>query len=68
MKKKLIIIGSVIVGLLLFCTFVMPHIILLLDRQEPVADEYAYSDVFYNEYDEVRAHLQDKVEELKSLG
>ena len=68
MKKKLIIIGSIIVGLLLFCTFVMPHIILLLDRQEPVADEYAYSDVFYNEYDEVRAHLQDKVEELKSLG
>lgn len=68
MKKKLIIIGSIIVGLLLFCTFVMPHIILLIDKQEPVADEYSYSDVFFNEYDEVRAHLQDKVEELKSLG
>ena len=68
MKKKLIIIGSVIAVLLLFCTFVMPHIILLVDKQEPVAEEYAYSDVFYNEYDEVRAHLLDKVEELKTLG
>ena len=68
MKKKLIIIGSIVAGLLLVCTFIMPHVILLLDTQEPVAEEYAYSDVFYNEYDEVRTHLQNKVQELKELG
>ena len=68
MKKKLIIIGSIIAGLLLVCTFIMPHVILLLDTQETVAEEYAYSDVFFNEYDEVRAHLKEKVEELKGLG
>ena len=68
MKKKLIIIGSIVAGLLLVCTFIMPHVILLLDTQETVAEEYAYSDVFYNEYDEVRTHLQNKVQELKELG
>lgn len=68
MKKKLIIIGSIIAGLLLAGTFIMPHVILLLDSQEPVAEEYAYSDVFFNEYDEVRAHLQEKVKELETLG
>ena len=34
-------------------------------KQKEVAAEYAYSDVFYDEYDDVRAHLLETVNELK---
>ena len=68
MKRKLIIIAGSILALLLLVTLVVPYIILAVDRQEPVAEEYAYSDVFFNEYDEVRAHLAETVEELETAG
>lgn len=68
MKKKLITIGSIILALILLITVFGPHIVLMLDKQEEVAKEYKYSDVFYNEYDEVRTHLLDTVEELKTEG
>lgn len=68
MKKKLIVIGSVILTVVLLVTMFGPHIVLLLDKQEEVATEYSYSDVFYDEYDDVRAHLMDTVNELKGAG
>ena len=37
-------------------------------KQKEVAAEYAYSDVFYDEYDDVRAHLLETVNELKNTG
>lgn len=68
MKKKIIITAGIILLFLLLLTFLMPYIILTLDKQEAVAEEYAYSDVFYNEYDEVRTHLLDTVETLAAKG
>ena len=68
MRKKLIVIGSVILVLILLCTAIGPHIILALDKQEEVAAEYNYSEVFFDEYDDVRAHLLDTVDELKQDG
>ena len=68
MKKKLLIIGCSICVVLLLCTFAVPYLILAIDRQEKVADSYAYSDVFYNEYDDVREHLLVTVDELKEKG
>ena len=68
MKKKLIVIGSVILAVVLLVTMFGPHLVLLLDKQEEVAAEYAYSDVFYDEYDDVRAHFMDTVNELKGAG
>lgn len=68
MKKKLIVIGSIILAIVLLVTMFGPHIILMLDKQEEVAAEYAYSDVFYDEYDDVRNHLMDTVDELKGVG
>lgn len=68
MRKKLIVIGSVILVLILLCTTIGPHIILALDKQEEVATEYNYSEVFFDEYDDVRAHLLDTVDELKQDG
>ena len=68
MKKKLIVIGSIILAFVLLVTMFGPHIVLMLDKQEEVAAEYSYSDVFYDEYDDVRAHLMDTVNELKGAG
>ena len=68
MRKKLIVIGSVILAIVLLCTFIGPYIILALDKQEEVAAEYNYSEVFFDEYDDVRAHLFDTVDELKQDG
>lgn len=68
MKKKLIVIGSIILAVVLLVTMFGPHLVLMLDKQEDVASEYSYSDVFYDEYDDVRAHLMDTVNELKSAG
>lgn len=68
MKKKLIVIGSIILAVVLLVTMFGPHLVLLLDKQEEVAAEYAYSDVFYDEYDDVRAHFMDTVNELKGAG
>ena len=68
MRKKLIVIGSIILAIVLLCTFIGPYIILALDKQEEVAAEYNYSEVFFDEYDDVRAHLFDTVDELKQDG
>lgn len=68
MKKKLLIITGSILGVLLLLTLVMPGIILAVNKQDEVAKEYAYSEVFYNEYDEVREHLKDTAEELQADG
>ena len=68
MKKKLIVIGGIVLATALLVTMFGPHIVLMLDKQEEVAAEYAYSDVFYDEYDDVRAHLMQTVNELKGEG
>jgi len=68
MKKKLLIIGGVVLALLLMGTFVMPHFILKMNTQEPVDESIAYGDVFFNEYEEVRAHFLERTEELKEAG
>lgn len=68
MKKKLLRIGSIVLVTLILASIIMPHIILMLDRQEEVADEYAYSEVFFDEYEDVRAHLVETVDTLESKG
>ena len=68
MKKKLLKIGSIILVVVLLASIIMPHIILILDRQEEVAEEYAYSDVYFDEYEDARAHLNETVSILKDKG
>lgn len=68
MKKILLKIGEVILVILLLFTLLAPRLILMLDRQEDVAESYAYSDVFYDEYEDVRTHLLDTVDVLKEKG
>lgn len=68
MKKKLSIVIIIIVAVILVATWVAPYIILIVDSQEKVADSYAYSEVFFDEYDEVREHLLATVDNLKNQG
>ena len=68
MREKLIKIVGVVVLVLLLCTLLVPHLILMLDKQEEVAESYAYSKVFYDEYDDVRTHLLDTVDILEEKG
>ena len=68
MKKKITIVMGVIVVLLVLATLIGPGLILKADRQEAKADEYAYSEVFFDEYDEVRAHFLDTVKGFEKAG
>jgi len=68
MKKRLLIIAGSIITILFLVTLIAPQLILMADKQEKAADEYAYSEVFFNEYNEVRAHLLEKVDELNVEG
>lgn len=62
--KKLLWIISVLLALVLLATLIGPGIVLSVVRQEEPAESYAYSDSFYNSYEEVRAHLQELTAEL----
>ena len=66
-SKKFIITTSIIAGVLLLCTLVGPHLVLLAVRQ-PQTEAHKYSEYFYNTYEEVRAHLSERVESLKQSG
>ena len=64
MKKKALVIVSVLLVLAVIATLIGPGIILSVVRQPEPAESYAYSDSFYTGYDEIRAHLQDLTAEL----
>lgn len=66
MQKKIMIAAVVAAAVLVMVTFTAPYIILMRDRQEEKADSYAYSEVFFDEYDEVRNHLFEIVDNLKN--
>ena len=51
-------------ALVLVVTLVSPSVILSTVRQPEVAESYAYSESFYDSYEEIRAHLQELTGEL----
>lgn len=67
-RKKLIIALSVILTTVLLATFVGPYFVLQAARQPEVEDDYAYSEYFYNSYDEIREHLKVRVQKLAADG
>ena len=64
MKKKLLCITAILLGLVLLATLIGPGIILNIVRQPAVAEGYHYADSFYNSYEEIRVHLQELTAEL----
>ena len=67
-KRRYVILGCIVVGVLLFVTLCMPHFILMADKQDKVTEEYAYCDSFLNEYEAVRTHLTASADALKAQG
>ena len=57
-----------LVSVLLLLSVAGPYVVLMLAEQETPADSYAYSDSFYTGYDEIRAHLLDRVDSLVKNG
>ena len=64
MKKTLLWILGVVMVLALTATVIGPGIILNAVRQPEPEKNYAYSDSFYESYEEIRAHLQELTGQL----
>ena len=67
MKKKLLWIFGSIAAIALLATFLGPSIILAIVRQPKPADDYAFSEAFLTNYDDVRSHLQQLMEEEEHI-
>ena len=67
MKKLLCFLG-VLLALVLLATLIGPSLILAAVRQPEPAESYAYSDSFYNTYEEVRTHVKELVADLQAQG
>ena len=59
MKKTCFRIVGILSALIVIATLIGPGIILYVVRQPEPAENYAYSDSFYESYDEIRSHLQE---------
>ena len=58
-KKKLLWTLGILLALVVLATAVGPSIVLAAVRQPEPAESYAYSDCFYDDYEDIRAHIQD---------
>ncbi len=67
-KKILVSLLSVIVAVVVLLTVAGPYFVLMGARQPEVEAEYAYSEYFYNDYDQIRTHLKERVSQLKENG
>lgn len=67
-KKILVSLLSVIVAVVVLLTVAGPYFVLMGARQPEVEAEYAYSEYFYNDYDQIRTHLKERVSQLKESG
>ena len=66
--RRLVKVLIILAAIILVLTIAGPYVVLALAKQETPADSYAYSDSFYTTYDEIRAHLKDRVESLKAAN
>ena len=64
MKKKLLVVLGILGSVLLLATLIGPRLILAAVRQPESAETYAYSDSFYDSYEEIRMHLQELTADL----
>ena len=64
MKKTCFRLLGILAALIVIATLIGPGIILKAVRQPEPAESYAYSDSFYESYDEIRAHLQELTADL----
>ena len=66
--KNILIPLLCIVLVVVIISVACPYLVLSGARQPEVEESYAYSEYFYNSYDEIRAHLKDRVSSLAADG
>ena len=64
MKKKLLWLFVILAALALLATLAGPGLILNAVRQPEPDDHYAYSESFFNSYEDIRTHLQELTADL----
>lgn len=64
MKKKLLWLLIILAALALLATLAGPGLILNAVRQPEPDDHYAYSESFFNSYEDIRTHLQELTADL----
>jgi len=64
MKKKFLWIAAILLSLVLIASLIGPGIILKAVRQPEPEEHYAYSQSFYESYEEIRLHLRELTAEL----
>lgn len=64
MKKKLLWLFVILAALALLATLAGPGLILNAVRQPEPDEHYAYSESFFNSYEDIRTHLQDLTADL----
>ena len=67
-KKVFAAILSAALALVVLLSAVGPYLVLAGARQPEVEEEYAYSEYFFNSYDEIRLHLKERVSKLRENG
>ena len=67
-KKRLLVTVSVIAAVVLLISIVGPYAVLMGARQPEVEPEYSYSENFYNSYEDIRNHLEERVSSLRKAG
>lgn len=68
MKKTWKKILGIILIIVVLLSVAGPYLVLNSARQPEVEAEYAYSEYFYNSYDEIRSHLKERVTKLRESG
>ena len=68
MKKKLLWTVGILAAVLLLATLIGPHLILKAVTQPQPAQQYAYSDSFCTDYEQVRGRIQSRIQTLQAAG
>ena len=68
MKKKLLWVIGILVAVIVLATLIGPILILNAVRQPQSGENYAYKESFYNNYEDVRLHLQELTADLQADG
>jgi hypothetical protein len=67
-KKGLVVALSILLCVVILLTTVGPYLVLASSRQPEVEDGYAYSEYFYNTYEQVRENIKNRVKKLTDEG
>ena len=67
-KKRFLVTTAIVLCVVALLSAVGPHLVLMAARQPEVESNYAYSEYFYDTYEQVRENLKNRVKKLSDAG